>query len=354
MSDASDESSPVPNATIVFDVGGIDANQEWTALDAAAVASLELDGINLIAVGDEAQIAAYLRHTAHDAEQLRIVHAPEVVPEGLPIHAAQERFPDSSIAVGMKYAARLPDAGFVSAGHSGLIVSTAMEHASPLPHVVVPAMAAVYPTLRHRGAEQDPFALLLDVGACTDCSPEAMVQFAVMGAVYSQSISRNERPRIAVLSNSQSARQAPNRVMAAHEELQSLNRDWEYIGLMRADQVTLGEADVVITDGFTGDVLMRTLEGVATSGEQLLARARDRFKWRLGMSILGSGLQRLRQLADWENYGGAPLLGLDTSVIVTQSNAGQRAFVNALRLSRKIRRLDVQNRIREALADTVG
>jgi glycerol-3-phosphate acyltransferase PlsX len=144
---------------------------------------------------------------------------------------------------------------------------------------------------------------------------------------------------------------APPRVRDAHRRLLQSTPGFEYVGCLRADHVTSGDADVIVTDGFTGDVLLRTLEGVAATGEALIKRAAERFQWRLGVQMLGDGIAAIREFTDWENYGGAPLLGLDRAVIVTQANSGRRAFVNAIRLGAKIDRLQVLQAVAAGVAE---
>ncbi|MCA9637525.1 MAG: phosphate acyltransferase PlsX, partial [Myxococcales bacterium] len=254
--------------TIVIDTcAGKDQGTE--ALAAAAIASLELD-VQLVVVGDEDKITEALLGMAHDAERLRVVHAADPLPVDLDPHLADRQAPRSSVAVGLELTAREEDAIFVSAGPPGVIVSQALRALGRLPAVHRAALAAVYPTLRHRGPNDDPFALLLDVGATIECTSAHLVTFAAMGAAYASKISSVERPRVGLLANGPTASAAPPRIRAAHARLQDLHPGFEYIGLVRADQVTHGDADVIVTDGFSGDVLVRTLEGVATTAEALL------------------------------------------------------------------------------------
>ena len=323
--------------TIVLDTT---AGAAGEALAAAAIASLELD-VQLVVVGDAARATEALRGLAHDAERLRVVHAPDALDPALDPHEALRLAPRAAIAVGLEIAARDHEAVFVSAGHPGAIVHHALHTLGRLPGVQRAALAAVYPTLQHRGPQDDPFALLLDVGATLQCGAEHLIAFAAMGAAYAGKISALERPRVGLLSNGPSPAGAPPRVRQAHERLRRGDLPFAYIGMLRGDQVTLGEADVIVTDGFTGDVLVRTLEGVAATAEALLRRAEERFQWRLGMKALGGGIAKLRALTDWENYGGAPLLGVDRPVILTQADSGRRAFVNAIRLGAKMERLRV-------------
>lgn len=323
------------------------------ALEAAAIASLERVH-QISVVGDESEITLALQKIAHDAEHLRVVHAGDRIDPDLDLRTALARAPRSSVAVGMELLARDPAAIFVSAGGPGAIVATALQTLQRIPSVSRAALAAVYPTLRPHGPASDPFALLLDVGATVQCTSDDLVTFAAMGAAYASKISRIDRPRVALLSNGTSTSTAPPRIRDAHLRLQRASADFEYIGCLRADHVTSGDADVIVTDGFTGDVLLRTLEGVAATGEALIQRAAERIQWRVGVKMLETGLTAVREFTDWENYGGAPLLGLDRAVVVTQANSGRRAFLNAIRLGAKIDRLQVLQAVAAGVAKLRG
>lgn len=333
-------------AHIVIDTcAGREAGAE--ALEAAAIASMEL-GHQITVVGDESEITGALARIAHDAEHLRVAHARDRVDPEQDLRAALAA--RTSITVGLELLARDPAAIFISAGPPALIVAAARRILNRIPSVGRAALAAVYPTLRPHGPASDPFALLLDVGATVQCTSEDLVAFAAMGAAYVAKISRIDRPRVALLSNGTAGSGAPSRVRDAHRRLLQGAPGFEYVGCLRADHVTSGDADVIVTDGFSGDVLLRTLEGIAATGELLIKRAAERFQWRLGVQMLGDGIAAIREFTDWENYGGAPLLGLDRAVIVTQANSGRRAFLNAIRLGAKIDRLAVLAAVAEGVA----
>jgi len=339
-------SAPENGGQVVLDVG-LPREQRREALEGAASAGIDL-GLAVTVVGPENEITTDLRDIAHDAEQLRVIDAPAPLSDN-----TAEICSKSSTYVAMALVRDDPNAAFVGAGSPAWVIRAANDLLDAVPGLGRPALAAVYPTLQLRGVRDDPFALLLDVGAGSAHDPEELLAFALMGAMYAERISENPSPRVALLSNGPHLHNAPAHIRAADALLRERadGGRYSYIGTIRADQVTLGDADVIVTDGFTGDVLIRTLEGVAATAEQLLERARSRFQWRIGMSILGAGVTRLRELANWENYGGAPLLGYERTVILTQSDAGRRAIVNAIRLAAKVRRLRIVDDIQRALLE---
>ena len=219
-----------------------------------------------------------------------------------------------------------------------------------LPGVRRAAFAAVVPTLRFRGERNDPLALVLDVGANPRASADDLVAYARMGVAYARHVSANERPTVGLLSPTRNPNAAPRSVAKAHAVLASSTAHFDYVGLLRADRVLLGAADVIVTEGFAGNVVIRSLGGVTSTAEQLLRRARSRFRWRVGAQMLGSGLERLRDLTDWENYGGAPLLGFDRTIIVPHEEAGEHAMINAIRLAAKVDRLAIREAIEVEMA----
>ncbi|MCA9562370.1 MAG: phosphate acyltransferase PlsX [Myxococcales bacterium] len=337
---------------VVLDAtGGLNNGRE--AIAGAALASLELD-VLLTLVGDQEVVSRRLAQVSHDAEKIRVVHAGARTPrEAVPAEHSFETASDA-VAVGLRLVKSRPGSSFVSASGASYVVSAAYSLLERISGVRRTALAAVYPTLRRRGAVDDPFALILDVGATTSFDASDLVTFASMGAPYARLISSNPRPRVALLSNGEDPSHASEVVREADARLRKLDSEFHYLGLMRADHITLGEADVIVTDGVTGDIVVRTLEGVVSTAQELIKRASERFRWRMGVQMLAPGLDKLRELTNWENYGGAPLLGFETPVILTQSNSGERAFLNAIRLALKVNRIDVLGAVQDSVAATLS
>jgi phosphate acyltransferase len=325
---------------VVIDAMGGDEGPEVT-VQVAAAASLQ-GQVSVLLVGDAERLDKLLQQQPHNAEFLSVVHLSAEDGETSPERAAQV------------LAAGKADA-MVTASHPRLVVEAATRHLAKLPHVVTPALAAVLPTARERGERQDPFSLLLDVGAGTHASAEDLVSFALMGAAYARVISKNERPKVALLSNTRDPTRGPEAVVAAHKALLALSESnphlFDFLGNIAGHQLPTGEADVVVCEGFTGNVVMRLVEGVASAAMGLMRSASEqKLRWRVGLSMLSGGLAQLRQLTDWEQYGGAPLLGLTKPILVTHSNSGVRPFTNALKLAVRTLREDVTGQIQSILA----
>jgi glycerol-3-phosphate acyltransferase PlsX len=197
------------------------------------------------------------------------------------------------------------------------------------------ALAAVYPTELRRGDKDDPFSLILDVGATIDASAEDLVTFAVMGSAYARLISQNRRPRVALLSNGAEAGKGPQSVVHAHELLLQTT-ELNFIGNIEGLDIPRGVADVVVCSGFVGNVVLKMLEGISETMVRLARYAhKEKLTWRLGLVALKSAIDQLKELYDWEQYGGAPLLGFEHLFIKAHGRSSARAITNAIKVANK-------------------
>jgi glycerol-3-phosphate acyltransferase PlsX len=243
--------------------------------------------------------------------------------------------PDASIAVAVDLVARGEGDAVVSAGNTGASVLACSRQWPLLASVSKPALAAVYPTELRRGERDDPFSLILDVGATVDATAEDLVAFALMGTAYAKLVSSNRRPRVALLSNGSEPGKGPAAVVAAHARLVEAT-ELNFIGNIEGLDIPRGVADVIVTGGFVGDVVLKMLEGV---GETIVRLARyahkERLAWRLGLVALGSAIDQLKQVTDWQQYGGAPLLGFQHPFIKAHGRSDARSVANAIKLAHK-------------------
>jgi glycerol-3-phosphate acyltransferase PlsX len=302
-------------------------------------------------VGDEAELTEILLSTSHNPERIHICHAPTSIGMGEPAKTATADKPDSSIAEACRLCADgLADA-VVTAGNPGAAVLTAVHTFQRLPGVHRAALASVYPTPRERGEKQDPFSLLLDVGASLRADARDLVTFALMGSAYAQIVSANERPRVALLSNSRENTLGTESVREAYEKLRDDERVHFY-GNIEGHDIPRGLVDVIVCEGFVGDVTIKILEGVSEAAFELARSAyREKMAWKLGLKLLSGGLNRIKQLTDFEEYGGAPLLGIDRVMIVAHPHSESRAIENAIKLAIKNVRAELPRVIARALAE---
>jgi glycerol-3-phosphate acyltransferase PlsX len=335
--------------TVAFDVMGSDFGPAEVVRGAAQL-SLEAPHIHALLVGDARLIEEALAETRHSGERISVHHAGEWVAMDEKPGEALARKPEASISV----AARLVAAGeadaLVSAGNTGACVLACARHFQLLPGVRRAALAAVYPTRRLHGQKDDPFSLILDVGATVDATPEDLVAFAVMGSAYARIVSKNPTPSVALLSNGTEPQKGPPRVVDAHQRLAAFP-GLNFIGNVEGVDIPKGTADVVVCDGFVGNVVLKMLEGVAETVVGLATYAyKEKLRWRAGLAMLSSGIKRLKDVTDWEQYGGAPVLGFDRVFIKAHGRSKARAIANAGKVAAKAAANDLGRTIRETLA----
>jgi glycerol-3-phosphate acyltransferase PlsX len=290
-----------------------------------AVAAARDFGLEIVLVGLKDIVENEL--ATHDTTGLaiRIEHAPEVVAmDDSPLESVLTK-PHSSINVGMELVKRGDVHGFVSAGNSGAMMAAAMAILGNLAHVDRPAIASLVPAT-------DSMTLLIDAGANTEVKPIHLAQFAVMGSVYSRRVRNIARPRVGILSNGEEASKGTDITRGAAEMLSHMATHVNYIGYVEGRDINRGKADVVVTDGFTGNVALKTMEGFAAF---LLGHLREMFgtSWRGRMAylLIRKALTAMRTELDPHEVGGAPLLGVNGVAIIAHGASNPRAIRNAIR-----------------------
>lgn len=333
---------------VVIDAMGGDLGLD-AVIEGVADLSVEAQDIQMILVGDTNRITHALSSRKHDPRCIQVVHSGEAIPMGDSPKEALSAHPDCSIAVAMDVLARGEADALVSAGHTGATILAASSRLTRLPGIRRTALAAVHPTESRHGPKDDPFALILDVGATLNASAEDLVNFAVMGSAYAQIISHNPNPSVALLSNGTEPNKGTEAIRTAHElliEHPAIN----FAGNIEGLDLPRGTVDVVVCDGFLGNVVLKMLEGVTEVVTDLAKDAYARkFLWRLGLTMLSQGLRQLRAMTDWKQYGGAPLLGFDKVVIKAHGRSNPRAIRNAIKVAAKAVDQDLSSRIKEGL-----
>jgi len=334
--------------TVALDAMGGDLGEE-AAVEGAALLSRDDSDIHILIVGDPAAISERLHALSYDPSRFTIVGSQGAVAMADNPRDALEQMPDCSILT----AARLVRDGqadcLVSAGHTGATILAASECFERLPGIRRAALASVYPTEARHGPRKDPFALILDIGATLSASAEDLVGFAVMGSAYSSIISEIVAPRVALLSNGTEPGKGTPEIVAAHQRLEASSLN--FAGNVEGLDIPRGTVDVIVCDGFLGNVVLKMLEGVSEVFRDVARDASGRkLQWRIGLSMLGGGIRQLRRLTDWKVYGGAPLLGFDAVVIKAHGRSEARAIRNAMKVAAKAARGDLTGRIRDGMA----
>ncbi|MFT5681652.1 MAG: glycerol-3-phosphate acyltransferase PlsX [Myxococcota bacterium] len=316
-------------------------------VEGAAKLSREDRPVRIFLVGDEAAINTALAEHRYDPRWLQIVPASGCVAMDASPRAALDGMPDCSINV----AARLVRDGeadaLVSAGHTGATILAASDCFERIPGIRRTALAAVYPTEQRHGPRGDPFALMLDVGATLNATAEDLVGFAVMGAAYAQIISDNEAPQVALLSNGTEPSKGTPAIVAAHKILATMD-SLSFAGNVEGLDIPRGTVDVIVCEGFLGNVVLKMLEGVSDVVTDIARDAASKkLMWKMGLTMLSQGIRQLRSMTDWKQYGGAPVLGFDRVVIKAHGRSNARAIRNAVKVAAKAVDRDLAKQIRE-------
>lgn len=294
-------------------------------VDGAALFAREHPQHEVILVGPERRIReALLKHPY--LANLSVRHASEVVEMGEHAVASIRKKKDSSLRVCFELLRANEAAAMVSAGNSGAVMAGALLVLGRIRGVERPAFAALFPALKGGGR-----CLLLDAGANVDCKPEHLAQFAVMGEAYVRKLLGASHPRVGLLSNGEEPTKGTALTRHALEMLRQ--SDLAFTGYVEGKDIFSGELEVVVTDGFTGNVVLKTSEGTAMAVAGLIRSAVERagVSEKIGALLLKPTLAGLKRVVDYAEYGGAPLLGVDGVGIVAHGRSNPKAIKNALK-----------------------
>jgi phosphate acyltransferase len=306
---------------IAVDAMGGDHAPE-AVVDGAVQAASEY-GIHVILVGDRDLLHHLLQRRKAGDLPVSVKHASEVVEMHESPSVAVRRKRDSSLRVAFDLVRSGEAVAAVSAGNSGAAMAVAMLVLRLLPGVERPAIAATLPTLGGT-------TVLLDVGANVDCKPVHLIQFALMGEVFAHHVLKIERPRVGVLSNGEEETKGTELTRAADEALRksSLN----YLGYVEGRDIFAGKADVVVCDGFTGNVVLKASEGLAQAfGSMLRTELTSGLLPKIGYLFSRGAFRRLRRRLDYAEVGGAPLLGVNGIGLISHGSSDAKAIKNAIR-----------------------
>jgi glycerol-3-phosphate acyltransferase PlsX len=326
-------------------MGGDHAPDEIIA--GAIRASEELD-VEVLLVGDRAQIEAYLKHHPASPQNLEIVDAEGVISMDEEPLTALRRKPKASINVAMELVKKNRADAVVSAGHSGAAMAAALLRLGRLKGIDRPAIGTVFPTLL-----ADKSVIVLDVGANVDCKPKYLEQFALMGTVYSKYVMGTEDPKVGLLNIGEEPTKGNDLALQAYERLEA-NPHIPFIGNAEGRDVLSGNFDVIVCDGFVGNVVLKFAEAV---GEIVLSIMKEELPqgWRgmLGTAILKPNLKNLKQRIDHAEHGGALLFGVDGICIISHGSSRAPSIFNAVRLAKEAFDNQVSTRIQAWTEDAM-
>ena len=320
------------------------------AVEGAARLSLEERSPDVVLVGDGERIRAILSRMAHRPERLEIVEAPSFVAMDADPRKALEDNPRASILVAAELLRDGQANALVSAGNTGGVTLACARTLPRIQGVQRCALGAVFPTELRRGEKEDPFSLILDAGLTLEVTADELVCFAIMGAAYSARISKNPQPAVALLSNGSEPGKGTSAIVEAHKRLRE-HAGLRFVGNVEGTDIPKGTADVIVTGGFVGNVVLKMLEGIAETVMNLGRYAyRQSLRNKAGLALLAPAVRQLKQITDWEEYGGAPLLGFAHPCIKAHGRSSPRAIGNALKVAHKAIRTGLCDAIAEGMS----
>jgi glycerol-3-phosphate acyltransferase PlsX len=289
----------------------------------AAIQAVRTQNLEVFLVGPEPILRPIVERESKDRPHLHLIHASEVLEMTDKAADYSRRKTENSMAVGLGLLKTGQADAFVTAGHTGGAMANALFQLGRIRGVKRPGLAGIFPARRGR-------VVVLDIGANTDCKPLYLVQFAVMGAVYAQHVLGIENPRVGLLSNGEEPGKGSLLIQETFPLLAESGLNFS--GNVEAKELFAGEVDVVVTDGFTGNVLLKSSEAatrllVDTLRAELLASSRTK----IGASLARPALDRMKKLLDPGEIGAAPLLGVNGLVFIGHGRSDARALVNAMR-----------------------
>lgn len=303
-----------------------------------ALQAAEQYGVAVVLVGQQDRIYDSLNRHNTTGLDIEVVHASEVITMEESAATAARRKKDSSIRVAARLMRDLTVSGIVSAGNTGAVMATVKMVLGALPVVDRPALSTVLPTQKGKPA------ILLDVGANVDCKPHHLEQFAIMGDIYSRAIFGIRRPRIGLLSIGEEDSKGNE---LTKEAFKSLKRaPINFIGNVEGRDIFKGEVDVIVCDGFTGNVALKLSEGLIETFTAMLGQELQKtLSAQIGYILSQKAFREFKRRLDYSEYGGAPLLGVKGITIVCHGRSNANAIKNAIRVANEFCKHNVNRAI---------
>ncbi len=304
---------------------------------AGAIEAARTYNVHIVLVGKEAILAPLLKKAGGYGLPIEIRNATQVVAMDEQPAMALRKKRDSSIRVGADLVRAGIAGGLVSAGNTGAVMAISKTVFGVVPGVDRPALAAILPTLAGH-------AVLLDVGANVTCKPHHLVQFAIMGHWFCKIIINVPSPRVGLMSVGEEESKGNDLTKEVYKSLKEINLN--FIGNVEGRDIYNGRADVIVCDGFTGNVALKTSEGLIEAALKLLRdELSSNLQAKLGALLSQQSFKRLKRRLDYSEYGGAPLLGLRGVTIICHGRSSSNAIKNAIRVAKEF----VENRVNAKL-----
>ncbi|MDD2466913.1 MAG: phosphate acyltransferase PlsX [Desulfobulbus sp.] len=330
---------------IALDAMGGDLGPEMAIQGALAAVSDKSD-LRVILVGPSEQLQAQLAELGRGKDdalgKISVHHASEVITmHDSPVEAVRKK-KESTIMVGFDLVKKGEADAVVSAGNSGATMAAAIRKLGRLPGVARPGIASFFPSVKNP-------VMLMDIGANVDCRPQHLYQFAVMASSCVRLLQRNSNPRVGLLSNGEEVGKGNALVKETYDLLKS--SPLNFVGNVEGRDVYRGEVDVVVCDGFVGNISLKISEGLAEAAMLMLKREiMKKWRYKLGYLLIRGAFSGFKKQVDYAEYGGAPLLGIDGTGIICHGASNAVAIRNAIEVAANM----VRNRVNEAIVKTLG
>lgn len=306
-----------------LDINGGDFAPRANVLGAILALDELPDDVEIILIGREEDIVPILKEKSVETNRLSIVNAPDTITMcDHPTRALIQK-PESSIAIGFDMLSKKEINSFSSTGNTGAMLVGSMYKINAIPGVIRPCITSVLPLVK--GGD----SIILDVGSNADCKPDVLYQFAILGSIYASSVMKIKNPRVGLLNIGQEEGKG-NLLTQATYKLMKNSDDFNFIGNIEGGDLFLGKADVVVCDGFTGNIVLKEAEGIYTISKELGIESPyfDRF--------------------NYENYGGTPILGVNSDVIIGHGISNDVAVKNMMELAYFVAKSELTRKIKEA------
>ncbi|WP_394270155.1 phosphate acyltransferase PlsX [Qipengyuania sp.] len=319
-------------------------------IEGAAIARRRHDRFKFLLVGDEPQIKAALATHPGMAGASEILHCEDVIAGDEKPSRALRRARKTSMGLAVDAVKRGEAGAAVSAGNTGALMAISKVALRTMPGLDRPALAALLPTLT------DEDVIMLDLGANRECDARNLVQFAIMGAAYSRIVFGKERPRVRLLNIGTEETKGTEDIQEAANNLrEAVGLAMEFEGFVEADKINRGNCDVIVTDGFSGNIALKAIEGAARFVTDLLKDAfRSSLRSKIGFLVSRPATELLRHHLDPNNHNGAVFLGLNGVVVKSHGSANALGVANAVEVAARLLEDDILERIKHDLGQFVG
>ncbi len=300
--------------------------------------------IDLTLVGDSSTIKSELERLSAPMERFEIVHTTEVISmDDVPVTAIKQK-KDSSMVVGLSMLREDENNVFISAGNTGALMAGGLLKVGRIKGILRPALAPILPNI-------NTGTLLIDAGANADCKPENLLQFGIMGSIYMERVLGKKNPTVGLINIGEENTKGNDLSKEAYKLLRE-SKHITFAGNIEAREVPKGVVDVLVCDGFTGNILLKYTEGLGLSLFSLLKEELTKtYTRKLGALLLKPGLKNFKKLMDYAEQGGAPLLGINGGIIKAHGSSNAKAIKNAIRQGKLFRDNEVLQKIKGSVVD---